>query len=305
MWLTRTSGLFVLLIYFVISACSTTPVGERTRIIDIPLAAAQSDLEFSIVSRPRFNQSCTGNSTCSQESASEETKRFDQTVVGIAGRLQEAAMRLYPDLTWCSRKAVGGCFDVYVVEGQSPGSSSSSNGRITLNTGLARWQSYETALAFVVAREMGHVIARHHQEQSSVNIVASVLLNVLVPGSGLLKSVISTGVARLASQSNRDMQVAEADAIAFKLLKGSGLGMGDVARSLLGAPTLGDENYWAKEFSRSSSKLVAEASAEDFALTSFMNEIPVDHGELSVSLARQPSSEAFVQRSVDIGRPAL
>jgi hypothetical protein len=305
MWLTRASGLFVLLIHIGLSACSTTPVGERSRIIDIPLAAAQSDLEFSIVSRPRFNQSCTGNSTCPQELGSEESKGFDQTVVEIAGPLQEAAMRLYPDLTWCSRKTVGGCFDVYVVEGQVPGSSSSSNGRITLNSCLARWQAYETVLAFVVAREMGHVIARHHQEQSSVNIVASVLLNVLVPGSGVLKSVISTGVARLASESNQDTQVAEADAIAYKLLKESGLRMGDVARSLLGAPTLGDENYWAKEFSRSSSKLVSEASAEDYALASFSNEIPVDQGELSVSLAGKPSSNALVQRAVDIGRPAL
>lgn len=96
-----------------------------------------------------------------------------------------------------------------------------------------------------------------------------------------------------------------ADVIAVNLLKGSGIGKGDLARSLLGAQTFGDDNTWAIEFRRSSSKLIAEAGQEDFALALFSDEDPVDHRELSVSLARQPSSDTLLERTAAMGRPAL
>lgn len=306
MWLARTSGLFVVLIPFAICACSTAPVGHRSRIIDIPTASVQSDIEFSLVSRSRVSQlSCADNPACQEALGENGEVRFMRDVAQIARPLQAAAMKLYPDLAWCTRKAIGGCFDVYLVDNRTPGSSSSANGRITLNSGLLQTQADETLLAFVIAREMGHVIARHHEERSSVSIVTSVLLNVLIPGSGLLKSVISTGVARLAAASNRNVQLAEADAIAVNLLKGSGIGKGDVARSLLGAQTFDDDNTWAIEFRRSSSKLIAEARHEDFALALFSDEGTVDHRELSVSLARQPSSDTLLERTSAMGHPAL
>ncbi len=213
MWLARTSGLFVVLIQFAICACSTAPVGNRSRLIDIPMASVQSDIEFSLVTPSRVsNKPCANDPACLEISGEIADKSFKRDIENLAIPLQEAAMRLYPDLAWCARKADVGCFDVYIVDSKAPGSSSSPNGRISLNSGLVQKQPNETVLAFVIAREMGHVIARHHQEQSSVSIVASVLLNVLIPGSGLLKSVISTGVARFAAASNRDVQLVEARA---------------------------------------------------------------------------------------------
>lgn len=286
MWLARVSGIFVVAMHIGLSACTTAPLGERARIIDIPLAAVQSDLEFSIVSVSRSYMSCAENLTCPDEPGSGETKPFDQEVGRIASTLQAAAMSLYPDLAWCTRKLAGGCFDVYVVDGDEPGSSSSANGRIALNSGLDRWQPYEGVLAFVIAREMGHVIARHHQERSSVSIVTSVLLNLLIPGTGVFKSLVSTGGARFAAASNRDVQATEADTIAFNLLKGSGFRLRKVAKSLLVVPALGDDNSWSRAFSRSSNQLVAEAGMAESAIAAVRDGKPVDRREVSVHLAQ-------------------
>lgn len=271
MWQARVSGCFAVAMLVGISACSTVPVGGRARIIDVPLAAVQSDLEFSLMSASRSYMSCAENLACPSDAGQGETRPFDQEVARIASTLQAAAMSLYPDLLWCTPKSAGGCFDVYVVEDDEAGSSSSANGRIALNSGLEKWQSYDGVLAFVIAREMGHVIARHHQERSSVSIVTSVLLNFLIPGSGVLKSLISTGGARFAAASNRDVQVTEADLIAFNLLKGSGFRLRNVSRSLLAVPALGDEDSWVKGFSRSSNKLHSVARIAESSVATVRN----------------------------------
>lgn len=304
MLLSRASGVFLALLIG-ISACSTAPVGERSQIVGIPLAAVQSNIEFSLVSYPRLpGMPCADASGCDETSKALMERHAEPDVVHLAAPLQKAAMTLYPDHNWCVRKADGGCFDVYVVDSKTTESSSSANGRITLNSGLLAWQSDETVMAFVIAREMGHVIARHHQEQSSVSIVASVLLNVLIPGSGILKSLVSTGVGRIAAASNRDIQLAEADAIAINLLVATGHRKSDIARRLLAVQPQGnDDNRWVIEFRRSSAMLITQASLEDLALTSFSGDEPVDNGQLSVSLAQQPSSAPLPEKVGVIIRP--
>lgn len=263
MALARYSVFFIVAMQIGLAACTTTPESGRARIIEIPLAAVQSDVEFTIVKASQPYIACAEKLTCLNESEQAEDESFDQEIARIVGVLQTAALRLYPDLAWCTPKLTGGCFDVQVVEDDAPGSSSSANGRITLNDSLDRWQSHEEVLAFVIGREMGHVIARHHQETSSVSIVTSVVLNLLIPGSGLLKSLVCTVGARLAAASNRNVRAMEADAIAINLLKGAGFRLRKAASSLLVAPPLGDENAWSKGFGRSAITLIAEAEAAE------------------------------------------
>lgn len=268
MALARFSVGFIVALHIGVTACTTTSGSDRVRIVDVPLATVQSDIEFSLIGASQAYISCAGKRTCLSDAAPAESESFDQEVARIASALQMAALRLYPDLAWCSPKAVGGCFDVQVVDSDEPGSSSSASGRIALNASLERWQSGDAVLAFVLGREMGHVIARHHQESYSVNIVASIVLNLLIPGSGVLKSLVCTVGARLAAGSNREAQAREADAIAFKLLKGAGFRLRDVSRSLLVVPTLGDVNAWSKGFGRSAIMLNAEAETAETKVAS-------------------------------------
>lgn len=286
MWRARLPGLFVVAIQICIAGCTTAPFGERTRIIDVPLAAAQSEIEFSITSGSRADLLCGEDSACASEAEGSGLRLFVLDVERIAGALQKEALQRYPDLAWCTPRKNGGCFDVYIVEGDAPGSSSSANGRIALSAALGRGRSNEGVLAFVIAREMGHVVARHHKERSSLSIVTSALLNFLLPGSGLLKSLISTGGGRLMAISNRNVQATEADAIAFNLLKGAGFRLRDVSKSLLAMPGVGDENRWARDFSRSANRLVAAALTAESTVASVANGNGIGHRDLAANLAQ-------------------
>lgn len=266
MWLARVSVFWVVVMQLCLAACTHAPVVDRPRIVDVPLAAVQSDLEFSITSASRADMSCVENSACSAESGRGGARSFAMQVEWIAGALQIGALKQYPDPAWCNARSIDGCFDVYIVEGDEPGSSSSASGRIALHAALDRWQAYDGALAFVIAREMGHVIARHHEENSSLSIATSVLLNIFIPVGGVFKSLISLAGARLAAASNRDVQAAEADDIAFNLLETSGFRPKDVARSLLMAPVSLDESSWSKSFRKSSNKFVLAVRTSESAV---------------------------------------
>jgi hypothetical protein len=281
MWLARVSGFWVVAMQLGLAACTLAPVADRPRIVDIPLAGVQSDLEFSITSASRADMSCAESSACPPESGRGGVRFFAREVERIAGVLEKGALKQYPDPAWCTPRLAGGCFDVYIVEGDEPGSSSSANGRIALHAALGQWQAYDGVLAFVIAREMGHVIARHHEENSSVSIATSVLLNVFIPVSGLFKSLMSLGGARLAATSNRDVQAMEADAIAFNLLAASGFRPNDVAKSLLVAPVSFDGSSWSREFRRSSDKFVVDARRSESALASAKARKTSDRRELT------------------------
>lgn len=286
MWRVRLPGLFVVAIQLCMAGCATTPFGDRTRIIDVPLAATESEIEFSITNGLRADLLCGGDSACSSAAEGGGLRPFVLDVERIASALQKEALQRYPDLAWCSPRKNGGCFDIYIVEGDAPDSSSSANGRIALSVALDRWRSYEGVLAFVIAREMGHVVARHHKERSSLSIVTSALLNILLPGSGLLKSLISTGGGRLAAISNRKVQATEADAIAFNLLQGAGFRLRDVSKNLLAMPAALDETAWRREFSRSSTRLVTAALAAEPSVASVENGKANGGRSLSLSLAQ-------------------
>jgi hypothetical protein len=281
MWLARVSGFGVVVMQLCLAACSTAPVVDRARIVDVPLAGVQSDIEFSITSASRADMSCAENSTCSTESGRGGVRFFAQEVERIAGVLEKGALKLYPDPAWCTPRLAGGCFDVYIVEGDEPGSSSSANGRIALHAALGRWQAYDGVLAFVIAREMGHVIARHHEENSSLSIATSVLLNIFMPVSGLFKSLMSIGGARLAATSNRDVQAMEADAIAANLLETSAFRSTDIAKSLLIASLSLDESSWSKAFRKSAKQFVSSVRASESAVASAKDRKSGDRRELT------------------------
>ena len=192
--------------------------------------------------------------------------RFPLQVERIAGVLQKGAESLYPDLAQRVPDLVDGRFDVYIVEGDQPGSASSANGRIALNAALGARQPYDDWMAFVIAREMGHVIARHHEENSAAGIATSVIMNVLIPGSSLLKALISAGGSEIAAKSQRGVQALEADAIAFELLQAAGFRLRNIYLTLLIEPALLDDGSWSEGLRVSSGRLLAEVRRSEFSV---------------------------------------
>jgi hypothetical protein len=259
MTLVRIAGIVVAAASVGMAGCATAPVGDRERTAGLPLAAAHSDISFMLTTGSRQRAACAEKSACANrgDAVASTLTPFAAQVQRVADVLQYGARDLYPDLAQRIPGLANSGFDVYVVARDEPGSVSSASGRIALNAALGVLQPYDDWLAFVIAREMGHVIARHHEENSSVSIAASVVLNILIPGSGLLKSAASAIGSELAVSSKRDQQAREADAIAVNVLQAAGYRLHDVALSLAIAPAGLDGGSWSQGFRKSSDKLIA------------------------------------------------
>jgi len=177
---------------------------------------------------------------------------FQEQVRRISAGLQSAARGLYPEQV----KHIG-AFDVYVGNSQDLSTMSSGTGKIAVNAGFAKLNPTDDWMAFVIAREMGHVVAGHHDNNAGASIVVSILMNFIVPGSGLIKSAISFAGSQLAAESGRDKQAKEADEVAMKLLEAAGYTSKSVVLNLRLNP-LGEEvskTSWAGVFRASSARL--------------------------------------------------
>lgn len=258
--------LFVAAACLGMAGCASVSTENRARMVDMPLAATHADIAFTITTGSRYSESCGENVGCLNGPARDGAARFALQVQRVAGVLQEGAQRLYPDLVQRVPGMVAGRFDVYVVDGDEPGSTSSANGRIALNAGLGTPRPYDDWMAFVIAREMAHVIARHHEENSSAGIVTSVIMNILIPGSSLLKSLMSAGGSGIAAQSQRDVQSLEADAMALELLEAAGYRLRNIYLTLLIEPVALDDSQWSRSFRASVDLLVAEVRKSEFAV---------------------------------------
>jgi len=238
---------------------------DRSRMVGIPLAAAHSEIGFAFWNPSTRKLLCEDSNQCSTPE-NKDLNRFILQVQRISQALQAGAYEIYPDMAARYPGMTDGRFDIFVVEGRDPDSASSANGKIALNAALGQWQPYDEWLAFVIAREMGHVISRHHEENSASSIATSLIMNVLIPGSGLLKAVVSAGSGRIAALSNHDVQELEADMVAFRLLKASGFGLTDTSLALSVAPAYENQSAWTQALLRSKEKLALELRASTITL---------------------------------------
>jgi hypothetical protein len=248
------------------AGCATVSTDGRARIVDLPLASTHADISFTVTTGSRWSDACKEKPDCPLQADKDAATRFALQVEQVAVALQKGAVSLYPDLAQRVPDLVDGRFDVYIVEGNQPGSASSANGRIALNAALGVRQPYDDWMAFVIAREMGHVIARHHEENSAAGIATSVIMNILIPGSSLLKTLISAGGSEIAAKSQRDVQALEADAIALELLQAAGFRLRDISLALRIEPPLLDEGSWSSSFRESAGNVLAALRRSEFAV---------------------------------------
>lgn len=278
---TTAPPLIALLACLGMSACATAPSGSRVQMVGVPLAALHSDIGFTVMGSRKQTPGCLDPGSCAVAADSIATTRFAMQAERVTDLLQQGARVLYPDLAQRVPGLPAGGFDVYVVAGDEPGADSSANGRIALNASLGTLQPYDDWLAFVIAREMGHVIARHHEENSAASIITSMLLNIIIPGSSLVKSAISAGGSGLAAASRRDVQRPEADAIALSLLQAAGFRQRNVSLALRIGPRLQDEGKWSTAFRVSAVNLHNGVRDSGIAIASVVARVaePPDAGE--------------------------
>ena len=161
----------------------------------------------------------------------------------IGRRLADAAFRQHADLHLRFPR-----FEFVVADKRDPGAASSSAGTVVLYRGVRVLDLDDGALAFILAREMSHIIDGHHDENVTTSILVGVAAQILFPvlnlpalisgsaattaaaTSAATATVTTTAVASAASfagsralrASFRPQQVIEAELIAMDLLAAAG-----------------------------------------------------------------------------------
>jgi hypothetical protein len=220
--------------FALLGGCAAAPEYGRTQLAaPAPVSAVYSEmnLQLALVTTPGASLRCPG-----PDCAVPET--FEQRVAWIGPELAKTAYELFPDLA----QRVGG-FEFVVADKAEPGTLSSSTGRIIVLKPAGSLAPNDVALAYIVGRELGHVIAQHHEENTAVSLIVSGLVQVLLPAANVARIFTNAFLAgtagasalanfaagasltatsffgsRLVMKSYRPVQRDEADAIAQKLL---------------------------------------------------------------------------------------
>src|SRR5664279_3803653 len=177
-----------LLAAVLLGACATTSPGGRSQLaVPEPISSLYSslDLSLTLATLATVATPCAGLQ-CQID------KGFERQVVRLGTRLAEAAYAGHPELKERIPR-----FNFIVAEKVEGGSSSDASGTIVIYRGVRQAPLEEEALAWLIANEMGHVIAGHHDETSAATIISSLVAQVLFAPIGLARGVafIATSTA--------------------------------------------------------------------------------------------------------------
>jgi len=268
------------LLCVMLQACSTSPYGRSQLTVPQQFSSVYSEINM----RLQLVTTADAKTHCA-ESECDASKAFDLRVARLGERLSEKAFELYPEL----RTRIDH-FDFVIAEKAEPGTTSNASGTVVIFGGTRALELSDPALAFVLAREMGHVIASHHNENTATKIIVGILAQVLLPVTGLIRSIAlipsassaaaatattatatsasvaaATATATAASflgskvviASYWSRQLDEADSIALTVLARVGFGPQDTADALAAVESRLGDSSWPRDL-RASSEHVAQ-----------------------------------------------
>jgi Zn-dependent protease with chaperone function len=251
------------LLILLLAGCATSDKGRAQLLASDDIGAIYSDLGL------RARLVVAADKDCSSDEC-EATATFRRQVGEAGERLSKAAYAAYPELEQRVPR-----FEFSVPTKQELGTLSNTKGSVVIFSAMNELGMDEAALNFVVAREMGHIIGRHHQENTGLSIAVSVVAQLIFPMANILRgaaAVLPTTSAVTAATTSaasmlgtrvlqsvyRQDQIDEADTIAFKLLRQTGWDLEEVVRSVGSMePQLAqiDEGGWISEFHLSKARL--------------------------------------------------
>jgi predicted Zn-dependent protease len=257
-----------ILICSLLGACSTSPYGRSQLTVPQPVSEIYSEvnMRLQLATTADALYKCT-------ESECDASKDFEMRVARLGERLADKAFELYPDL----HERIGR-FEFVTSDKAEPGTTSNASGTVVVFSGTRALELSDPALAFILAREMGHVIGRHHNENTATRIIVSVLAQVLLPMSGLLRALALVPAASSAAAASATtatatagsflgsraviatywpQQLAGADTIALSVLARLGYDPQETADALAEAEQRLDDSSWPQDL-RASSGHVAQ-----------------------------------------------
>jgi Zn-dependent protease with chaperone function len=209
----------------VLGGCTTHPITGRDQLLFMPaLQAAQADLGFALSAAadgaapfppcaPLSTEQGPADSRLACPGA-EELARFTRQVERIGAELATEARSFAPEL-FTRVKAL----DIAVRREAGGGTGSSAGGRVVLAPELAGLDPTDDVVAFLIAREIGHVIARHGEEDAGAQVLASAISSLVPGGSLIVKLAVSMAGSRVLTTSWAEQQRREADGLALALLE--------------------------------------------------------------------------------------
>ena len=197
---------------------SIVPAGISDAVSDV-------DMQLRLATKPNAERCVAEN--CLQNQV------FDSRVQQLGAQLTTTAYAQYPTL----KKRVPN-FVFSVADKKDAGTASNAGGKVVIFRGLQQLSLTDDALSFIMAREMAHVVGKHHNKNTSTKLIISALATILFPAVGiigassaatqattattLLTSAASTATSMLGSEvalaKMKPSQLLEADDIAVKLL---------------------------------------------------------------------------------------
>ena len=245
-------------------------------------AVSDMDMQVRLAAKPNAAPCFAENCIINQD--------FDARVQQLGGHLSEAAYVVYPNL----KKRVPS-FVFSVVDKKDPGTASNGGGKVVLFRGLQQLELTDDALSFIIAREMGHVIGKHHNKNTSTKLIISALASILFPAVGiigassaatqattattLLTSAASTATSMLGSEvalaKMKPSQLIESDDIAINLLANQAWDIRSVASILHlddDPEVKSTQNNWIQDLQASRAHLQTVVDIEDLAVLSLDTE---------------------------------
>ena len=197
---------------------SIVPAGISDAVSDV-------DMQLRLATKPNAEQCVAEN--CLQNQV------FDSRVQQLGAQLTTTAYAQYPTL----KKRVPS-FVFSVADKKDAGTASNAGGKVVIFRGLQQLALTDDALSFIMAREMAHIVGKHHNKNTSTKLIISALATILFPAVGiigassaatqattattLLTSAASTATSMLGSEvalaKMKPSQLLEADDIAVKVL---------------------------------------------------------------------------------------
>jgi Zn-dependent protease with chaperone function len=257
--------------------CAATPQDGRLS-LNLPpeMTAVYSEvnMQLMLVTRADAPSRCT-------EPACSMWDDVDQRVARIGPDLAKAAYRLYPDIAGRVRN-----FEFVVADKSEPGTVSASSGRIIVLRPVGSLAPNDAALAFILAREVGHVVANHHEENVTATLIVSALVHLIAPVANLTQlfgnlflANAATGGASASIAANAAMTATsflgsrvllttykprhrdEADLIAMSLLAQLGYDLSAVAAAFATVNLDSSQTEWTTSLRASVAQLSAPAPA--------------------------------------------
>ena len=148
--------IFIILSGLIISACTTTPVSNRSSLILIPKS---QEISLGIQSY---------NEILKREKESEDTQ-LNQIIRRVGQRI--ASVSHMPKLEW----------EIKLIESDQKNAFALPGGKIAIYTGILSVAKNEAGLATVMSHEIAHVIARHGAQR----MTQQMLLQGAMIGAGL------------------------------------------------------------------------------------------------------------------------